>query len=159
MFYVRRLFDNEIEEASRLIWLTFYKFESKGYSEEGLVNFRNFIEPVSLRMNSFDGYVVLFGAFDQGDRSKDRLVGVSGVREKSHICLNFVDGEYHRHGIGRELFNEMYEFAKTDANINEMTVNSSDYGMAFYEAMGFEKAGERMVRDGIVYTPYRLGLK
>lgn len=58
-----------------------------------------------------------------------KLTGIIATRNNgSHIALFFVDGEYHRQGIGRRLF----EAALKNSSSNELTVNASPYAMEIY---------------------------
>ena len=167
-FAIRELRYEEYEDASRLMWLTYYKFESKGKTMEQIEAFRDSIEAVSLSMNSFDGRMMLLGAFDKSGN----LAGTGGIKlktypdemkdfvnENDHITLLFTDGEYHKKGIGRRLLQEMISTAEKRALLHSetvfITVNSSDFAVGFYEKNGFTKTGERTVTKDSVYTPMR----
>ncbi len=51
----------------------------------------------------------------------------------NHICFFFVDGSYHRKGVGTRMFCYLMK----DYNGKTITVNSSPYGVPFYKAIGF----------------------
>ena len=86
-----------------------------------------------------------YGAFDG-----ERLVGLLAIREqKRHICFFFVDGEYHRRGIGTKLFKRMRE----DFPSQSITLNSSPYGLPFYKALGFTATDSEQTVNGIRFTP------
>lgn len=78
------------------------------------------------------------------------LTGFVGIRrEKSHICFFFVNGEYHRRGIGKALFTRVLEsYPQT-----EITVNSSPFGVPFYKAAGFVPTSAEQTVNGIRFTP------
>lgn len=164
--HIRELEYEEYESASRLMWLTYYKFESKGKTMEQIESFRDSIEGVSLSMNSFDGRMTLLGAFD----TNGKLVGAGGIKlktyedeekdfvnENDHITLLFVDGGSHGQGIGTRLLDKMIALSKSKAEERKetplITVNSSDFAVGFYEKYGFSKTGERTVTKDSVYTP------
>ena len=89
----------------------------------------------------------MYGAFD-----KDRLVGVIATREQgTHIALFFVDGEYHRKGIGRKLFERVLQ----DNKVNYMTVNSSPYAVPVYKKLGFEQTDFEHEKNGLRFTPMK----
>ena len=72
------------------------------------------------------------------------------IRErKRHICFFFVDGEYHRRGIGSKLFKRMRE----DFPSQPITLNSSPYGLPFYKAIGFTATDSEQTVNGIRFTP------
>lgn len=69
-----------------------------------------------------------------GAYKDDNLVGIIATRNKgSHIALFFVNGKYHRQGIGRKLFNAMLE----NNHYSKITVNSSLYAVDVYHKLGF----------------------
>ena len=75
-----------------------------------------------------------------------------GIREeKCHICFFFVEGEYHRLGIGRKLFKRMRE----DFPGRTITLNSSPYGLPFYNALGFKATDREKTVNGIRFTPMK----
>ena len=79
-----------------------------------------------------------YGAFDDSNR----LVGVIATRDEgTHIALFFVDGDYHRQGIGKSLWN------------NRITVHSSQYAAPIYAKLGFVKTGDIQTENGITFIP------
>lgn len=137
--------DEDFEEASRMIFRTFYKYIMPTYTTEGIEFFRDTTSPLSFKMNTYDGSVTLYGAFD-----KETMVGVLGKRGTNHICLFFVNCDYMGKGIGKKLFG--YFLDTTDKAL-PVTVNASDYGIPIYEKLGFVKTDERKSENGTVYTP------
>lgn len=63
--------------------------------------------------------------------------------------LFFIKPDYHRKGIGRELF----DYAYVNQMVEAITVNSSSYAVKFYESLGFTKVAEEQKTDGLKYTP------
>ncbi len=142
---IRMLEEGDFEEASRMIFHTFYKYILPTYTTEGVEFFRDTTSAISFKMNTFDGSVTLYGAFDG-----DTLCGVIGCRGTNHICLFFTHRDYMGRGIGRKLFNHFLE--RTVAN-ETVTVNASDYGIPIYKKLGFEESDVRQEKNGTVYTP------
>ncbi len=142
---VRKLCDGDFEEASKMIFHTFYKYILPTYTTEGVEFFRDTTSPMSFKMNTFDGSVTLYGAF-----SGDLLCGVIGCRGTNHICLFFTHKDYMGQGIGKKMF--AHFLARTDKS-NPVTVNASDYGVPIYQKLGFEVTDSRKEENGIVYTP------
>lgn len=137
---IRGLSDPEIPEALDLAWRVFSEYESPDYSAEGTEEFRKCLHDEEY-LNGIDYY----GAFDGS-----KLIGLIGIRSKmEHICFFFVDGQYHRQGIGTEMFN--YLLKNHDSNI--MTVNSSPYGLSFYKKLGFVQTEKEKTINGIRFTP------
>ena len=81
---------------------------------------------------------------------KHKLIGMIGIRtELEHICFFFVGGQYHRKGIGTKMFDYLLENYKG----NNITVNSSPYGLGFYKKLGFVPTEEEKTINGIRFTP------
>ena len=90
---------------------------------------------------------------DDDDFEENKLIGIMGTKnEGKHISLFFIKKEFHRKGIGKQLF----DYSQYDCPANEITVNSSTYAIRFYESLGFEKTNDRQQTNGISYTPMKL---
>lgn len=137
---IRPLQKEETASALRLAWQVFTEYESPDYTPEGTAEFKKAINDKQY----LEG-ISYYGAFD-----KDKLAGVLGIRkDKAHICFFFVDGAYHRRGIGTKLFNRMRE----DYAGKVITLNSSPYGLPFYQALGFTETDCEQTVNGIRFTP------
>ena len=143
-FCIRRLTAEEIPAALALSWEVFCAYESPVYPPEGTEEFRR-----SLQDETYLSGIDYYGAFDGA-----HLAGVLGIRaHRRHICFLFVQGRYHRQGIGTKLF----EAVKADCAGQEITLNASPYGLPFYRALGLTPtAGEQTV-SGIRFTPMVYG--
>lgn len=147
-FIVRAIKVNEWEEAMQLAWDTFLRFETADYSAEGVNSFRDFVKSTTLKELFLKGDYPTWGAFDNSI-----MVGVIGVRNKSHISLLFVDGDYHHKGIASKLVKTVFDHVKNEEGLKEVTVNAAPYATGFYHKIGFvDLDGEKTV-DGIRYTP------
>ena len=139
-FPVRPLEKSETGAALQLAWKVFCEYESPDYSPEGTEEFRK-----ALNDDEYLRGLVYYGAFDG-----DRLIGMLAIRkEKAHICLCFVDGAYHRQGVGTALFRRM----RKDFPGRTITVNSSPFGVPFYRALGFTQTDSEQTINGIRFTP------
>lgn len=139
---IRRLKENEIPTALELAWKVFSEFESPDYSDEGTAEFKR-----CLNDTDYLSGIEYYGAFDGRE-----LVGEIGIRaDKKHICFFFVDGEYHRCGIGRALF----LFLLNDYADDIITLNSSPYAVPFYKAIGFKPTEDEKTVNGIRFTPMK----
>lgn len=137
---VRKLAECEIPAALSLAWEVFSEYEAPEYPAEGTEEFRN-----CLHDESYLAGIEYYGAFD-----RETLVGMFGIRkENSHICFLFVDGKYHRLGLGTRLF----ACAKGEYLGKTITLNSSPYGVPFYRALGFTEADGEQTVNGIRFTP------
>ncbi|WP_333291972.1 MULTISPECIES: GNAT family N-acetyltransferase [unclassified Microcoleus] len=77
------------------------------------------------------------------------IVGFIAFRRGNHLSLLFVRREFGGQGIGRELF------TRCSNDIEEITVNSSDAAVGFYQKVGFVQSGDRFFAKGIWGTPMK----
>lgn len=139
---VRALTQSETDAALALAWNVFTIYESPDYSAEGTEEFRK-----ALHDADYLAGIAYYGAFDGG-----RLIGTVGIRPaQRHICFFFVDGRYHRLGIGTRLFRFVSEQFAGEA----ITLNASPYGLPFYKAVGFVPTDAEQTVNGIRFTPMR----
>ena len=139
---IRKLSAEERASALDLAWRVFSEYESPDYSKEGTLEFKK-----CLHDEEYLAGIEYYGAFDG-----DRLIGLVGIRsDRKHICFFFVDGEYHRQGIGTRLFKAVCQ----EYPDQTITLNSSPYGVPFYHALGFEDTDKEQTVNGIRFTPMK----
>ena len=139
---IRKLSEEEISTALDLAWRVFSEYESPDYSKEGIEEFKKCLHDEEY----LDG-IEYYGAFDG-----ERLIGLVGIRsDKKHICFFFVDGKYHRQGIGTMLFKAV----RQDYPNQTITLKSSPYGVPFYHALGFTDTDKEQTVNGIRFTPMK----
>jgi len=139
---IRKLSKTEYGQATSLALDVYMQCGTEDFDEEGLNSFKSFISNEQL-MNE----LVIYGAFEN-----DYLIGIMGTKnEGKHLSLFFIRKEYHRKGIGKQLF----YFAINSCPVDEITVNSSTHAILFYQSLGFDKVGEKQCTNGITYTPMK----
>ena len=151
---VRCAYHADWDGAMKLAWDTFARFNAPDYSQEGIENFRKFISDDMLRKMFVAGHYQLFVATEG-----DKYVGMLSLREKKHISLLFVDGDYHRCGVATALLNFVRQYALYEEGIEFLTVNASPYAVKFYLNKGFRPLSAETMADGIRFTPMELRLK
>lgn len=145
----KQLKTNELNSALELVWKVFSEFEAREYSEQGVKEFKDFIEPNNILPNVQSGEYLFWGCYDG-----KRIVGVLAMRETSHISLLFVDPAYHRHGIAGRLFRKAKEYCVTqDSEVSSITVNSSPYAVKIYHKLGFQATDAEQTVNGIRFVP------
>lgn len=150
---IRLLDASELEEALGLVWEVFQEFEAPEYSEEGVREFRGFIEPEAMRQRLENKEFLIWGCFRHS-----RMIGVIASRPPCHISLLFVDKHFHRQGIAKALFNEMISYYRSYSEYTEVTVNSSPYAVDAYHRMGFTDATAEQELNGIRFLPMKRSL-
>ena len=129
-----------------LAWRVFMQFEARDYTPEGIESFQDFITDSMLYRMFLMGEYQLFAAYDRG-----RMIGMISLRNETHISLLFVDANYHRHGIGRQLIQYVSDYVLREEGHDFVTVNAAPYAVEFYHRIGFVDTDVRQFNDGIWY--------
>ncbi len=145
---IRSLGKGDIKNALDLVWLVFQEFEAPDYSVQGISEFEGFLSIYSITKMMDRNEIAFWGCYNNA-----ALVGVIAVIGKTHISLFFMLKEYHRQGIGRQLFQTMIDTCNNDDNIKRFTVNSSPYATEVYHRLGFVDTDEEKTVNGIRFTP------
>ncbi len=143
---IRELVYEDLEEASLLIWASFYQAEKNHTSMAGMELFRDLTTPVSLSINTYQEDVILLGAFQN-----ETLLGVGAVKDKSRILLLYVHPAHQKKGVGGSLLSHMENLCK-EGNIE---LNASGFALSFYSKRGYVPLGPEREEKGIVFTPMR----
>lgn len=142
--FIREIRQEEVEKALCLVWKVFQEYEAPDYTKEGVEEFYK-----SIHDENYLSKLCWYGTFVQ-----EELVGIIATRnEGTHIALFFVEGKYHRQGIGKRLC----QTVRSVNNSNKMTVNSSPYAVPIYHKLGFKDTDTEQVVNGLRFTP--MGLK
>ena len=152
-FEIRPILSNEIDTAIELALRVFMEFEAPGYSDEGIESFKSFIFS-----DEFKNYFIEENNFFVGYFFEKKLIGIVAMRSDTHVSLAFVDKEFHRKGIATQLFNKLFDDRKSKG-IENITLNSSPFGVSFYHAIGFVDTDIEQTQDGITYTPMIFNIK
>lgn len=152
-YSIRVACEKDWEEAMELAWRTFLKFEAKDYKPEGIESFQDFICDQWLKKMFLKGEYLMLLAMEE-----EKIIGLITLRNGYHISLLFVDGEYHRQGVGSALIGALESYLLKETKIRYLTVNSAPYAVEFYHKIGFRDLAEEQEQEGILYTPMRLEL-
>jgi GNAT superfamily N-acetyltransferase len=89
----------------------------------------------------------------------DVLVGVSAMRDDSHLVHFFVSTRYHGLGIGRRLWDCTMRDAIRRAGTRRFTLNATRCAVPIYLRLGFRATGrERPSPMGVITTPMVLNV-
>ena len=139
---IRTITKSGLPEALDLVWQVFQEFEGPDYSQEGVDEFKRYIDGQMIDMT-----MTMCGAFEN-----EELLGVIATRsEGEHISLFFVKKETHGQGIGKRLFEHILPLCKNGF----ITVNSSPYAIKIYRKLGFIEIDTEQVTNGIRYVPMK----
>jgi len=154
---IRKITSNEVESAMSLALEVFMQFEAPDYHSSGVETFkRDIVENDDFLEKARQGVCPIYGAFDG-----DKIVALIGMRSnKTHINLVFTKKEYHRKGIATAIFNYLLNDVKNEnPSLEELTLNSSPYGLPFYLALGFVPLSDEQEINGIRFTPMKYYIK
>jgi GNAT superfamily N-acetyltransferase len=143
---IRKILKEEMKKALELVWKVFLEYEAPDYTEEGIKEFKKTIDDVSwIEARDF------YGAYDESNK----ILGVIATKDVTHIALFFVDGKYHKQGIGKKLY-----YKVESLNNNEFfTVNSSPYAHEIYKHLGFIDTDKEQSIKGLRFYPMKKNLK
>lgn len=137
---IKKIDKTAFDEALTLIWRVFQEYEAPDYTQQGIDEFYN-----SINDESFLSKLSMLEAF-----VNEELVGVIATRNNGeHIALFFVDGNYHRQGIGKMLFQKVLE----QSTVSRVTVNSSPFAVPIYRKLGFIDTDKEQTVNGLRFTP------
>lgn len=137
---IKKLVRRQFNEAVFLAWKVFCEYEAVDYPEDGKQAFYD-----AIHSKEYLDMLEIHGAYDQ-----DKLVGILATRnEGNQIALFFVDGAYHRKGIGRMLWENTLARSKSKC----ITVHSSVYALNIYQKLGFVQTDKLQEENGIRYIP------
>jgi len=153
---IRPIAEADVPAAAALLRRAAEEFILHESTPEGAARFLAEQGEDGLRRFIADGYVYHVAVVD------GELAGFIGIRGRSHIYGLYVDKRWQRRGIARRLWDTARAVALAGAegddpgaHPGEFTVNASNYAVALYEALGFERTAPMQV--GIVrYNPMRL---
>jgi GNAT superfamily N-acetyltransferase len=148
---IRELKIGEVEKAHRLVKSVFDEFVAPLFTEEGVSQFKSFIEPNNLKQRLQERSFILVAEIGKN------VVGVLAMRDWSHIFLLFVDGKLQRRGIAKKLLEKALKRCEHEDHLPaKVTVNSSPNAVAAYQRMGFVQIAEEEIHQGIRAIPMEL---
>ncbi|MCC0636390.1 MULTISPECIES: GNAT family N-acetyltransferase [unclassified Clostridioides] len=153
-YLIRELKEPDIRSALNLIWNVFEEFESPDYCAEGIKSFHEFIEYNSIIEKVKEKSIFFWGCFDC-----EKLIGVLAIRDLNHICMLFVDKNYHKCGVAKKLMAIGVKYCTENIDdLTEVTVNSSPYAVEVYHKLGFKNTNAEQIVNGIRFTPMKLSI-
>jgi len=164
---------DRLEEALDLITDVYHNYNGKDDPEEGKERFKELIdydwhkrhlegklellEQPEVKLERKEEGMIFIGSFYMPpdfrmwiceDTSTNKIVGVLAMYDE-HVYWMFVDGNYHRRGIARSLFDMMLDELKPE----RLTVSASPYAAEVYRKFGFVDTDTEKISDGIRYIP------
>lgn len=145
-YEIRWARENEWAPAMNMIWRTFLQYDGKDYTQEGIRNFFDFITDEELHTAFLRGEYQMMVALEKG-----RIIGVGSLRNRNHLSLLFVDGAYHRMGVGSTILIRLCNYLEQEMGERYMSLKAAPYAVEFYRKQGF-----RIVRPEEEYSGIRV---
>lgn len=135
-YEIRWARESEWASAMKMIWRTFLEYDGKDYTQEGIQNFFDFITDSDLYAAFLRGEYQLMVALYRGE-----IIGAGSIRNGNHLSLLFVEGAYHRMGVGSTILLRLCDYLQKEVGERYMSLKAAPYAVDFYRKQGF-----RMVR-------------
>ena len=136
-----------------LVLKVFTEFVAPRYSNEGVAEFKKFVNTDALADRFKTGNPIILA------ESGRKIVGVIEMRDNSHIALLFVEKSHQHNGIAKELIRRAIKICRRrNQNIQRITVNSSPNAFDAYHNIGFIGARNEKIVNGIRFIPMELAL-
>ena len=137
---IKKLNHKKLTDALPLVWKVFCDYEAADYPENSRKAFWD-----AIHTEEYLATLTAYGAYENR-----KLTGIIATRnEGTHIALFFVDGNHHRQGIGRSLWNAVL----AENTSPTITVHSSLFAVDVYKRLGFVTTDEVQNDGGIWYVP------
>lgn len=146
-YEIRWARESEWAPAMQMIWRTFLRYDGKDYTEEGIKNFFDFITDNELYAAFLRGEYQMMVALVEG-----RIIGAGSLRNKNHLSLLFVDGAYHRKGIGSTILIRLCNYLEQEMGERYMSLKAAPYAVDFYRKLGFQTVRPEEEISGIRVT-------
>ena len=150
----REMAPGEEQEACDLVARVFKDFVGIVYSNEGVHEFLQYAQPELLSQRLQTNHFALVAEIH------GQIGGVIEVRNHDHISLFFVEGEWQRRGIGKQLWRHALERCLANrAGLKKITVLSAPEAVGAYCTLGFETEGPEQTVKGIRFVPMVFNVK
>lgn len=152
-YEIRLATGGEIPQALDLAWRMFVKYDAPDYGAEHTERMRVAIEDRLKDLSIYSERLMVVALVD------GNVIGMLETYGTNRISLLFVDSEYQRNGIATAMMNKIAGELKV-RGYDKIVLNSSPYGLAFYEDFGFTVEEEEKNADTPWKTPmwYPLGM-
>ena len=140
---------NDAAAISQLIRPLAEKYIAHEFSPEGVASLLSSVTPDAIAG-------CLASEYEYHIAEKDgKIVGVVGVRDKSHLYHLFVADEFRGQGVARELWLVALAACRQVADTQGITVNSSKFAVEMYRRFGFVQTGPGETKNGVTSFPMR----
>lgn len=146
-YEIRWAKQDEWTAIMNMVWKTFVKFNASDYTQEGVINFREFIHDKDVYNAFIKGTYQIMIALDG-----PRIVGMGSIRDRNKLSLLFVDGDYHHQDVGRTIMAKLCKYLRDEMGEISISLKASPYAVEFYKKIGFRVVSPERAYSGIRVT-------
>jgi ribosomal protein S18 acetylase RimI-like enzyme len=147
---IRPIEESDVEQAGRLLRELSTEFILHESTTEGAATFLRENDEAAIRRYIDIGHVYHVAEID------GEIAGFIAVRDRSHLFHMFVGVKWQGQGLARKLWNMARGSAIADGGSGVFTVNSSNYALPVYEALGFVRTAPMQCLKGLYFNPMKL---
>lgn len=147
--------NSSTKEISAFIETIFDEFIAPEYIQEGISEFKKYIDPSKINERLSKNHFMLFASDEN-----NKLAGLLEMRNCDHLSMLFIKKDMQRKGIGKRLLSDaINKCLKEKPELKEISVASSPNSIKAYEKMGFQVTEGEKVINGLRFTPmvYKVG--
>lgn len=146
---IRKATTSDSQRISELISRNAQSLLQDDFENDGLEFFLNTVNHRAIKDYMEQGFSYLVAQSDK------KIVGVIAMKDYSHMFHLFVDKAFHKKGIAKSLWKEIFDHSLKNGNSGVFTLNSTSYALPVYQRWGFSTTDEQQSRHGIRYTPMK----
>lgn len=145
---IRILESQELMPALHLVWDVFVEDVAPSYTQKGVVEFQEFIKYENMNRMYQNREIIFWGAYEG-----TQLCGMIAVMKNGHICLFFVKKEWQGKGVGKMLYQTVYNYCAQQLRVNRLTVNAAPASVDKYRHLGMQINAPEQEVNGIRFVP------
>ena len=142
---LRKFNKEDSKEVSDFIIKSFITFNGKNLNKESIKFFIELYRKENIEDKWLKDYVVIA-------EINNKIIGVGRAKKNGFITHCYVDKKFMRKGIGSTLMKRLENQIKSEKR-NRVLLNSSPYGLKFYEKLGYKSKGIKKIYHGIPLYP------
>ena len=151
MIYIRKYQHKDLLDVARLVRQTFSKYNPDEGTPSAIQAYIDRFDPKKIGLDQVQHRLESTKIFYVAEENKKVVGMVRGI--KGRLVNLFIDGKFHRNGIGKQLM-QKFE-AKAFDERNAINVKSSIFAVPFYTSIGYKKTtGIRNLR-GLSVQPMK----
>ena len=144
---IRQANAGDAAEIAGLIRALAEKFITHEFEAEASRQFLSANDAYSVEKNMASGFLYFVAT------RHAKVIGVAGLKNRSHLYHLFVAEAWQGKGLARKLWERLLVVAIGRGESKVITVNSSNAAVGFYRRLGFSPTGPAVEKGGIRYNP------